>query len=62
MLAWWGGSGIGVAHGGSAPSQSGVQTSSDPYASPDVYERPDLGWIAARLAPVKLPRRASRRG
>jgi hypothetical protein len=22
----------------------------------------DLGWIAARLAPVKLPRRALRRG
>jgi hypothetical protein len=41
---------------------TGYPTSSDPYASPDVYERPDLGWIAARLAPVKPPRRGARRG
>ena len=31
---------------------TGYPTASDPYTSSDVYERPDLGGIVARLAPV----------
>jgi peptide/nickel transport system substrate-binding protein len=32
---------------------SGYPTLSDPYAAPAVYIQPDIGWVAARLAPAK---------
>jgi peptide/nickel transport system substrate-binding protein len=32
---------------------AGYPTLSNPYAAPAVYIQPDIGWVAARLAPAK---------